>query len=92
MPTAVLIDGGYFIKRFRRIEPHNSYDADRAAELAHRWAMAHLKSPGGEKRDLYRIFFYDCPPLMNSPPAEVPEQPQKKDRTLANAVPGIAGG
>lgn len=64
MPTAVLIDGGYFIKRFRRIEPHNSYDAGRAAELAHRWAMAHLKSPGGEKRDLYRIFFYDCPPLM----------------------------
>jgi uncharacterized LabA/DUF88 family protein len=63
MPTAVLIDGGYFIKRFRRIEPHNRYNATRAAELAHRWAIAHLKSASGEKRDLYRIFFYDCAPL-----------------------------
>jgi len=34
MPTAVLIDGGYFIKRFRRIEPHNAYNAQRAAEVA----------------------------------------------------------
>jgi uncharacterized LabA/DUF88 family protein len=63
MPTAILIDGGYFIKRFRRIEPHNAHNPIRAAELAHRWALAHLKSPSGEKRDLYRIFFYDCPPL-----------------------------
>jgi uncharacterized LabA/DUF88 family protein len=63
MPTAVLIDGGYFIKRFRRIEPHSAYNAQRAAEAAHRWAIAHLKHSSGERRDLYRIFFYDCPPL-----------------------------
>lgn len=64
MPTAVLIDGGYFIKRFRRIEPENAYNASRAADQAHRWALAHLRSPTGEARDLYRIFFYDCPPLL----------------------------
>jgi uncharacterized LabA/DUF88 family protein len=74
MPTAILIDGAYFIKRFRRIEPHNSYDAKRAAEFAFRCALAHLiegvrKSENGttktpkRKRDLYRIFFYDCAPL-----------------------------
>jgi uncharacterized LabA/DUF88 family protein len=74
MPTAVLIDGAYFIKRFRRIEPHNSYNAKRAAEFAFRCAIAHLiENPGKpdngasrtpkRKRDLYRIFFYDCPPL-----------------------------
>ncbi|EMR0464352.1 NYN domain-containing protein [Stenotrophomonas maltophilia] len=63
MPTAVLIDGGYFVKRFRRIEPHNAYNPERAAELAHRWALAHLTSSGCDRRDLYRIFFYDCPPL-----------------------------
>ncbi|MDN8660865.1 NYN domain-containing protein [Stenotrophomonas indicatrix] len=63
MPTALLIDGGYFIKRFCRIEPHNAYNAQRAAEVAHRWAIAHLKHASGEQRDLYRIFFYDCPPL-----------------------------
>lgn len=62
MPTAVLIDGGYFIKRFRSLEPQNIYNADRAADLVHRWALAHLKQ-GTEKKSLYRIFFYDCPPL-----------------------------
>lgn len=63
MPTAILIDGGYFVKRFRRIEPHNAGNAERAAEVAHRWALAHLTSSGCKRRDLYRIFFYDCPPL-----------------------------
>lgn len=65
MPTAILIDGAYFVKRFRSIEPHNTYNAQRAAECAFRWAIAHLREPGGNgrRRDLYRIFFYDCPPL-----------------------------
>jgi uncharacterized LabA/DUF88 family protein len=76
MPTAVLVDGAYFIKRFRRIEPQNAYNAERAADLIHRWAIAHLSNPapkngGGvperparsHRKELYRIFFYDCPPL-----------------------------
>ncbi len=62
MPTAILIDGAYFIKRFRAIEPHNLYNARRAAECAFRWATAHL-ADGNRRHDLYRIFFYDCPPL-----------------------------
>ncbi len=77
--TAILIDGAFFIKRFRAIEPQNAHDARRAAECAFRWACAHLTQPparngGGEapqdrqrqredRRELYRIFFYDCPPL-----------------------------
>jgi uncharacterized LabA/DUF88 family protein len=72
MPTAILVDGAFFIKRFRKIEPENAYDAARAAELVHRWALAHLApaaKPGGNgqtralRRELYRVFFYDCPPL-----------------------------
>lgn len=76
MPTAVLVDGAYFIKRFRRIEPQNAYDAERAADLVHRWAIAHLSIPVpknvgvvqdrpmvSHRKELYRIFFYDCPPL-----------------------------
>lgn len=42
MPTAVLVDGAYFIKRFRKIEPGNAFNAERAADLVHRWAIAHL--------------------------------------------------
>lgn len=72
MPTAILIDGAYFVRRFRLIEPHNSHNATRAADLAFRWALVHLEgkkpkesSGGGVKgrRELYRIFFYDCPPV-----------------------------
>jgi uncharacterized LabA/DUF88 family protein len=69
LPTAVLIDGAYFIKRFRAIEPHNAYDAKRTAEQAFRWAVAHLvegrKNGQQRKHELYRIFFYDCPPISN---------------------------
>lgn len=71
MPTAILVDGAYFIKRFRRIEPDNAYDAKRAADCLHRWAVSHLHDGNGKRskhpnhrRDLYRIFFYDCPPLV----------------------------
>lgn len=70
MPTAILIDGAYFVRRFRAIEPHNANNADRAAECAFRWAVAHLREArrasgerGGHRLELYRIFFYDCPPI-----------------------------
>lgn len=66
MATAILIDGAYFIKRFRSLEPHNAMDADRAAQQAVRWALAHLSQSVGGSRlraELYRIFFYDCPPV-----------------------------
>ena len=51
-----------FLKRFRRIERGNYYNAQRAADVAWRWAVAHLKEKT-TKHELYRIFFYDCPPL-----------------------------
>jgi uncharacterized LabA/DUF88 family protein len=73
MATAILIDGAFFVRRFRAIEPQNAHNGARAADLAWRWALAHLsegspkgdngKSVKGNRRDLYRIFFYDCPPL-----------------------------
>jgi len=66
MLTAILIDGAYFVKRFRAIEPKNSHDAGRAADLAFRYAISHLstgKGKGKDRHELYRIFFYDCPPL-----------------------------
>jgi len=67
MPTAVLIDGGYFIKRYRALYPDGAHDATRAADQAWRWAMLHMRegAKGGERKyTLYRIFFYDCPPLL----------------------------
>ena len=68
MSTAILIDGAYFIKRVRHFEPHNYFNAQRIADLAIRCAMVHLsdKKRANEKtvrKELYRIFFYDCPPI-----------------------------
>lgn len=63
MPTAILIDGAYFIKRIRHFEPHHYFNAERIADLAVRCAMLHLKQKKRLDRELYRIFFYDCPPL-----------------------------
>ncbi|WP_066736935.1 NYN domain-containing protein [Cupriavidus sp. D384] len=67
MPTGILVDGAYFIKRYREIEPEHAYDAVHAADCVYRWAIAHLHETwDGARidRDLYRIFFYDCPPLV----------------------------
>lgn len=74
MSTAILVDAAFFIKRFRTLEPHNAYNAKRAADLVCRYALLHLKqkhrlksstSSDGyyEHRDLYRILVYDCSPI-----------------------------
>lgn len=67
MPTAVLIDGGFFLKRFSRCYPtRNSLDPALVARTAFELALSHLEDkddPAG-RRHLYRIFFYDCPPLQ----------------------------
>lgn len=67
MSTAILIDGGFFLKRFSNCYPNRDYkDAVVAAKTAFELALSHLedKDSRNGKRDLYRIFFYDCPPLQ----------------------------
>jgi uncharacterized LabA/DUF88 family protein len=63
MPTAILVDGAYFVKRYRAIVPSaQGHDASYAAKCLFRWALHHLEDRDYGKRQLYRIFFYDCPP------------------------------
>lgn len=58
--VAVLIDGGFFVKRFNAL-----YNKDRklsGEQVAnYLYAMAHKHV--GKKNILYRIFYYDCMPL-----------------------------
>ncbi len=64
MKTAVLVDGGFFLRRYRRI-----YGGDNnprtVARAMHGLCLDHLshKKTGERTSELYRIFFYDCPPL-----------------------------
>ena len=61
--TAILVDGGYYRVRSRDIWGNLSA-TDRANEL-YDYCMLHIKEPD-EPRDLYRIFYYDCPPMTRS--------------------------
>lgn len=69
MRTAFLIDGGFFLRRYRLIA--GSVTPPAAAKALHRMCLDHLlekpRPAGLERRplsELYRIFYYDCPPLM----------------------------
>jgi len=56
--TAILVDGGFFLKRYTRI--YGRGDApEKVAKNLFTMCIQHLD----DKADLYRIFFYDCPPL-----------------------------
>lgn len=64
--TAILVDGGFYRKRANYLFGRKSPDlrADELVEYCHR----HLKEPKykccekPKYRELYRIFYYDCPP------------------------------
>ncbi len=60
MPTAVLIDGGFFLHQYHGLR--GSVPPKMAARDLHRMCLEHLRQQKSRRR-LYRIFFYDCPPL-----------------------------
>lgn len=61
--TAILVDGGFYRKRAAHLWGKKSPEA-RAKELT-AYCRAHISdsSSSSEERSLYRIFYYDCPPL-----------------------------
>ncbi|QDU57466.1 NYN domain-containing protein [Aeoliella mucimassa] len=69
MPTAILVDGSFFLKRYRYLR--GSATPDQVAKDMVWMCNEHLRdrspSTGGKgsskKRSLYRIFYYDCAPL-----------------------------
>lgn len=58
--TAILVDGGFYQKRAQYLWGKKD-PADRASELI-TYCMNHLDEKH-EKHQLYRIFYYDCPPI-----------------------------
>ena len=57
MKVAILIDGAFYLKRSQKLFGQKSPKL-RANEL-HIYCNRHVEKSG---RDLYRIFYYDCPP------------------------------
>jgi uncharacterized LabA/DUF88 family protein len=60
-PVAILIDGGFFHARYRKVFLKNGekHDAATAAKNMYTMVLRHV-----EGHTLYRIFYYDCPPLL----------------------------
>lgn len=59
MKTAILVDGGFYRRRAQKVYGDKSPE-DRANEL-YDYCKRHLNSHGS-KSELYRVFYYDCPP------------------------------
>lgn len=63
--TAILVDGGFFIKRYRAVFPNGKQDTPtQVAKNMYDMLSKHINRKGQEKQELYRIFYYDCPPLL----------------------------
>jgi uncharacterized LabA/DUF88 family protein len=79
MATAILVDGAFFLRRFKACFP--DHDRESASSVAHGlsllafWHLAQKIGPAAvntqitnglllaESREFYRLFFYDCAPL-----------------------------
>lgn len=73
MKTAILIDGSFFVKRYRHIKSRltpgepitpESMARDISAS-SFRW-LRHANPHQYKQRQLYRVFFYDCAPLRHN--------------------------
>lgn len=89
MTTAILIDGGYFLRRFPSCYPAKRKDDPKeVARTAFELALAHLVERRGRapnevviRTELYRIFFYDCPPLLKRAHFPVSRRPVDFSKT-----------
>jgi len=64
MPTAVLVDGDFFLRRYR--DQCGEHSPEQVARNLHELCLRHLdqlNQKNVDRHSLYRIFFYDCPPL-----------------------------
>lgn len=64
--TAILVDGAFFLKRALKI--FGQLSPDELADKLFQYSIAHLRIHNHHEQDcyadeLYRIFYYDCPPL-----------------------------
>jgi uncharacterized LabA/DUF88 family protein len=60
--TAILVDGGFFLKRYRSLNKIKNLDPVKTAKDLWEMCLKHLSQPKSETYDLYRIFYYDCLP------------------------------
>ena len=61
--TAILVDGGFFLKRYKSIKKIKCLDPVKTAKDLITICHKHLnQGKDKKKRELYRIYYYDCMP------------------------------
>lgn len=60
--TAILVDGGFYLKRYRSLLRPEQFDPSKIATDLWEMCLKHLSQSNKEVYDLYRIFYYDCYP------------------------------
>lgn len=63
MKTAILVDGGFYRKRARYL--YGVLTPEGRANELESYCKAHLSERGGIEQ-LYRVFYYDCMPIMKN--------------------------
>ena len=58
--TAILVDGGFYRRRIKSL--YGEHSAQETADALAVYCHRHLKEHG-TNHELYRIFYYDCPPV-----------------------------
>ena len=62
--VAIVVDAGFFIRYFTKIvDPDMNMDPSDVAKAMWKYWVRHVHRNNGEQ--LYRIYFYDCPPLSH---------------------------
>ena len=81
MKVAVLVDGGFFLKRYVSLNKHKKtfdrFDFVRTANAIHKAALKHVKND----HTLYRIFYYDCVPLAKKSQNPISKKPVDLSKT-----------
>jgi uncharacterized LabA/DUF88 family protein len=60
--TAILVDGAFFLKRYRSLNKVKQPDPKKTANDLWEMCLRHLTQAKDERYDLYRVFYYDCLP------------------------------
>ncbi len=89
MPTAVLVDGAFFLHRYATVYPGGqTHSAPQVARELHKMCLRHSNresphQPNHTFSDLYRIFYYDCPPLEKKAHHPLTQRPMDFSKTPA---------
>ena len=78
MRVAFLIDGSFFLKQYRQLKGKGT--PQDVAKALHEMCLTHLagksrRRNAAARAELYRIFYYDCPPLGKKVHDPIAKQP-----------------